>query len=355
MAEPILINGRFLTQPVSGVQRYAREIVRALDQRPDAAERYRLLAPPGADDPRLTRIPLQTVGQGRGHVWEQTALAWAARNGRLLSLCGSGPVMHDRQVVVIHDAAVFRRPEHFRAGYAAFHRALGRRLAARAKLATVSAFSRDELADVLRLPPDTIAVAPNGADHVGRIALDASIIARLGLSGRPYFVALGNLTPNKNIDVMVRALARLPDPAPDLRLVLIGAPVSAIFGRAVEATDPRVILAGRRSDAEAKALLRGARALLFASLYEGFGVPPLEAFANDCPVIASDIPAVREVCADAALHFDPTDDAALAGHMRAVLHGSDPARRAAGRARVAAYRWARSAEILDALAASTSR
>jgi len=352
VAEPILINGRFLTQPVSGVQRYAREILHALDQRPDAAERYRLVAPPGADHPELTRIPVLTVGQGGGHVWEQTALAWAARKGRLLSLCGSGPVTHDRQVVVIHDAAVFRRPEHFHAGYAAFHRALGRRLAARAKLATVSAFSRDELADVLRLRPDAIAVAPNGADHVERIAPDASIIARLGLSGRPYFVALGNLTPNKNIGVMVRALARLSDP--DLRLVLIGAHAS-IFGRAAEAIDPRIILAGRRSDAEAKALLRGARALLFASLYEGFGVPPLEAFANDCPVIASDIPAVHEVCADAALHFDPTDDAALAGHMRAVLHGSDPARRGAGRARVAAYRWARSAEILDALAASTSR
>ena len=88
MAEPLFINGRFLTQPLSGVQRYAREIVRALDRRPGAAERYVLLTPVGADDLKLTKIPIQTVPGGGGHLWEQTALVWAAHHGRLLSLGG---------------------------------------------------------------------------------------------------------------------------------------------------------------------------------------------------------------------------------------------------------------------------
>ncbi|WP_205751280.1 hypothetical protein [Brevundimonas sp. 'scallop'] len=153
MAEPIFINGRFLTQPMSGVQRYARQIVRALDQRPGAAERYVLLTPPGAENLNLLNIPTRKIERAGGHLWEQTALAWTARHGRLLSLGGSGPVLHRRHIVVIHDAAVFRHPEHFRKGYAAFHRALNRILARRARLATVSEFSRRELASVLNLSP----------------------------------------------------------------------------------------------------------------------------------------------------------------------------------------------------------
>lgn len=350
MAEPIFINGRFLTQPMSGVQRYARQIVRALDQRPGAAERYVLLTPPGAENLNLLYIPTRKIERAGGHLWEQTALAWTARHGRLLSLGGSGPVLHRRHIVVIHDAAVFRHPEHFRTGYAAFHCALNRILARRARLATVSEFSRRELASVLNLSPNSIAVAPNSADHLRNITPDPAVIESLVLTPRPYFVALGNLTPNKNLAVAIHALSHLADPA--VRLVLIG-DRPAVFDRSTFPADPRLIFAGRRSDAEITALLGGARALVFPSLYEGFGIPPLEAMTLGCPVIASDIPATREVCADAALYFDPADDAALAAHMAEMLSRPDVARRDAGLRRADHYAWSRSAEVIEALLLST--
>jgi glycosyltransferase involved in cell wall biosynthesis len=351
VAEPIFINGRFLIQPMSGVQRYAREIVRALDRRPGAADRYLLLTPPGAENLNLTRIPVRIVHGGRGHAWEQMTLAWAARNGRLLSLCGASPVLHPRQVVVIHDAAVFCHPEHFRPAYAAFHRILGRLLASRARIATVSHFSRHELATTLHIPAAKITVAPNSADHLRAIKPDPDVVAALDLTDRPYFVALGNLTPNKNIAVTLRPLARIPDPA--VRLVLIGSRPEAIFDAPSLQHDPRLIIAGRCSDAQIVALLTQARGLLFPSLYEGFGIPPLEAFALGCPVIASDIPATREVCADAALYFAPTDDAALAEHMKRLLNETDHARRDAGLRRTELYSWSRSAEVLEHLLLST--
>ena len=226
MDDAILINGRFLTQPLSGVQRYAREIVRALDRLPDAERRYRLMVPSGADPMPLDRIPVRRLSGSGGHLWEQVRLADAARNHRLLSLCGAGPVGHARQAVVIHDAAVFRRPDLFRSRYALAHRVLGRRLAKRARLATVSRFSQAELAAVLNLAPDAIAVAPNSADHLRDIIPDRDILRTLDVSDRRYFVCIGNQTPNKNLAVAVRALARLPDP--DLRLVLVGARLSGV-------------------------------------------------------------------------------------------------------------------------------
>lgn len=335
---------------MSGVQRYARQIVRAVDQRPGAGDRYVLLTPPGAENLNLLNIPTRTIGRTGGHLWEQTALAWTARHGRLLSLGGSGPVLHRRHIAVIHDAAVFRHPEHFRTGYAAYHRTLNRILARQARLATVSDFSRRELASVLNLSPDSIAVAPNSADHLHNITPDPAVIESLGLTMRPYVVALGNLTPNKNLVVAIRAMARLTEPA--VRLVIIG-DRPAVFDRSVFPVDPRLIFAGRRSDAEIAALLGGAQALVFPSLYEGFGIPPLEAMALGRPIIASDIPATREVCADAALYFDPADDAALAAHMSELFSRPDVARRDAGLRRADRYAWSRSAEIIEDLLLST--
>lgn len=261
-------------------------------------------------------------------------------------------MIHPRQTVVIHDAAVFRHPEHFRPAYAFTHRLLGRTLARHVNLATVSRFSRMELSAVLKRPEETIAVASNGADHFARITPDIQAPGRLGLDGRPFFLALGNLAPNKNIPVMIRAMSRLNDP--NVRLVLIGGQDGNVFSR-LHADDPRIILAGRLEDSAVAGLLRKARALIFASLYEGFGIPPLEAFAQGCRVLASDIPAVREVCACAALYFPPHDDAALAALMNASLDAAvDPQWRVIASQCVAAYSWDASAAVLDALV-STSR
>lgn len=334
-----------MAQPTSGVQRYAREIVRALDRRPNASD-YVLLTPDNAAPFPLNTILIRHI-RGTGHIWEQTALSQAARHGALLSLGGSGPILHRRQTVVIHDAAIFRHPEHFRPAYVAAHRLLDRALARRATLATVSQFSRTELGAVLKKPVSAITVAPNGADHFARIAPDLDAASRLGLDGHPFFVALGNLTPNKNIPVMIRAMDRLADP--DLRLVLIGGQDRAVFSHAHN-DDPRIIHAGRLDDAAVAGLLRKARALIFPSLYEGFGIPPLEAFAQGCPVLASNIPAVHEVCGPAALYFAPHDDAALAALMMASLDlPADPQWRAIARQRIAAYSWDASAAVLDAL------
>lgn len=362
----VFLNGRFLSQSLTGVQRYAAEIVGALDRivaagaapEPLADARWVLLTPRVVRQGLTLRaIATRPVGRMSGHAWDQVELALAARGGRLVSLANSGPIAHRRHLVVIHDAQVFRHPEFFNLAYRTLHRGLGHALARTARLATVSAFSRGELASVLRLPPAAIAVVPNSAEHFTRVTPRPAVMAELGLAGRRFFLVLGNLRANKNLAVALAALRRIDDP--EIRLVVVGEGNAGVFGRYLAALDldgdARVILAGRRSDAEIAALFPAAQALIFPSLYEGFGVPPLEAMTFGCPVIASTADAVREVCADAAAYFAPHDAEALAGLMRARLESGPPdeALRERQRSRVRGYAWDRSARrLLDILAAS---
>ena len=357
----IYINGRFLTQTLSGVQRYANEIVRGLDQRVGAgraANPYVILTRHGARDAGLRHIEQRVVGRRGGHVWDQLEFAWAARRGAALCLGATGPVTLRRQLVVIHDAAVQRHPENFGKTYAWVHNTIDRLLARRAHLATVSQFSQRELAEVLRVPSQQIIVAKNGAEHLS-ITPDMKIVDRLHLENTPYFLILGNIAPNKNLAVAIRALARL-QPSP-IRLVAVGRLDGSVFGHGhLPPKGPGLILPGRLDDAEVAGLMRSARALIFPSLYEGFGIPPLEAMANDCPVLASTAQAVQETCGDAAEYFDPHDDRALARWMqRAAEDEAWRAQRiAVGHAQLTRFSWITSADTLadaiEAIACSTS-
>ena len=344
----VFINGRFATQPFSGVQRYAAEIVRALDRQAGtgSGQRFVLLSPRGAPSAGLTNIPQRWIGRVDGHLWDQWHFSRASRRGVAMSLAMSGPIAHPRQLVVIHDAAVHRRPEHFSRPYRLAHQFLERRLARRATIATVSNFSARELAAVLRLPKSSVVLAPNGADHA-YVAPDTRIVERLGLQETPFFLTVGNLTSNKNLSVVLRALGRSADPG--FRVVMVGQQLPTIFGATALGGDPRLILAGRLSDAEVGGLMRSARSLIFPSRYEGFGLPLLEAMASDCPVLSSSCEAAVEVCAGAAEHFDPDDDARLADLMQLALADDGRWRRdriVAGRMRAEQYRWADSAAVL---------
>lgn len=349
-ARTVYVNGRFLTQPVSGVQRYAGEIVARLDDRVGAGgarARYVLLCPRDARHAGLRHIEQREVGRFSGHLWDQIDFARAARQGVALGLAATGPVVLSRQIVVIHDAAVQRHPELFSRNYVRAHRFIDGMLARRAQLGTVSEFSRQELADVLHVPAASIMVAGNGAEHLN-VAVDDGAVDRLELRDAPFFLVLGNITPNKNLALAIRAIGSLhPTPA---RLVAVGRLEPSVFGSgSLPPLGDNVILAGRLSDEEVAGLMRRAKALVFPSLYEGFGIPPLEAMANDCPVLASTAAAVRETCGTAADFFDPTDAEALAALMRHALEddGTWRARRIAeGRERLRAFSWERSATAL---------
>lgn len=345
----IFINGRFYTQPFSGVQRYAFEIVKAMDTLVADAPSAEivLLCPEGTPPAGLSAIEQRIVGKYHGHLWDQLSFAGAARGGIAVSLTSTTPMLAQKSLVVIHDAGVFRHPEFFSRQYRLVHKLLGRRAAARSRLGTVSQFSARELSHTLNVPYEAIVVAPNGAEHL-KITPDHGIIDRLGLRGVAFFLTLGNFTPNKNVAVAIRAVNRLDNPA--IKLVAVGNTRVDIFGNdGLPLQSDNVVLPGRLDDAEVAGLMAHAKALIFPSIYEGFGIPPLEAMSNSCPVLASTAEAVMEVCADAADYFAPHDDAELARLMALLLSEDDVARQGRiqrGHLRVECYRWRDSARIL---------
>ncbi|MEF2554110.1 glycosyltransferase family 1 protein [Aurantimonas sp. A2-1-M11] len=345
------INGRFLAQPMSGVQRYAREILREFDlllsERIDIARNLEveLVLPPDAGDaPALTAIGTRKAGRLRGHAWEQATLPRHVRGG-LVSLCNTGPLAVGRQILCIHDLNTRTFPESysrsFRWAYGVLLPALGRTVAT---VATVSNYSAGQISSFGIFPEDKILVAPNGHEHAAGWK-PAHSAATLGAASRDTIVVLGSSIPHKNVALILSMADRLSTAG--LRLAVVGDLDSRVFNSAgIAAQAGNVIRLGRLTDSELAALLRDSLCLAFPSFVEGFGLPPLEAMALGCPVVVSDRASLPEICGNAALYAAPDDPDAWFERLVRLRH--DPRLRiqmiAGGRARLALFRWRSSAE-----------
>lgn len=353
---PLFINGRFLGQDVTGIQRYGRETLVCMDEQLAATGLYRsfgpvtILAPQNTPNPGLCNIRFQTVGHLSGHAWEQTELAWHARSGLLFTFGFTGPLIHPWQVTTVHDAGVVRVPEAYTAKFRLWYTFMVRSLVKRAPLTlAVSQFSKQEAITCFGAPADRVGVTTEGWQHLDKVQADERVLDKHQLRGQPFVLAVSSANPNKNFGSIVKALSLLGPKAP--RCVVAGATNSAIFQQTAD-TSEHMIKLGYVSDGELKALYQHASCFVFPSFYEGFGIPPLEAMSSGCPVIASTAAAVQETCGDAALYFDPHHPEQLAQKLTDFFN--DPAMASAmtqaGRTRAAQYAWHQSASLnLDML------
>lgn len=339
----IALNGRFLTQGLTGVQRYAREIARALDALVAAQEAppIRLLAPPGTEG--LEEFPAlapRIVGSRSGQFWEQIDLPRALSGEFLLNLGNTAPILAaSHQAVVIHDAGVFDTPESYSWQFRTWYRTLQRLLVfRRARILSVSEFSADRIAANLGKRPEGVTL--EGGEHILRAPADAAILGKHGLTPQGYALVVGTGAAHKNLAALRDAIGALG--ARGLVLAVAGAKDAGVFRQEGGADlDAHIRPLGRVSDAELRALYESALCLVFPSRYEGFGLPPVEAMWCGCPVVASRIGAVAEVCGDAALWFDAARPESLGEAIGKLADDAEfrASVAASGRHRTARFSW----------------
>jgi glycosyltransferase involved in cell wall biosynthesis len=287
--------------------------------------------------------------------WEQAYLPLARRKDFILNLCNLGPLFHHDSATLIHDAQVYSAPESYSLSFRLWYKFLFFFIGRRHKLiVTVSEFSRKELVHYGVASADKIVVVHNGCDHVLQVRPDERQLATLNLEPKRYVLALANTQKHKNVAMLLKAFAK-PE-LKDVTLVLFGGASKGDFENLGHAVPPNVRFAGRVTDPELVGLMANAGALAFPSLTEGFGLPPLEAMALGCPVVAAPFGALPEVCGEAALYADPFDADAWSQKIRTVL--DDEATRealiSAGRRQADIFTWKQAARnLFDAVRAVT--
>ncbi|BDX34501.1 glycosyl transferase family 1 [Mycobacterium antarcticum] len=298
------VNGKWLAQRVTGTQRYATEVVRAIIATESAP--LVLHVPAGAVVPEwLQESELVDVRRApvAGVLFEQIYLPIVSAGHTLLNFAGPAPIMKRRQLVTMHDAAPFRWPQTYTKAFVAFYRVMYTLLGRWAQqLVTVSHFSARELNDVLRIPLSRFVVAGCSAD-----ALSSVVPVRPDLDvSHPFYLVVGTLAVHKNLPAPVQALV-----ASGRSVVVVGASGDRQAFSQSSTMPQGTVIAGHLDDSELAWLYQNARALIFPSKYEGFGLPPLEAQKLGCPVVTSFAAALPEVVAQAGLYFDPDDPATL--------------------------------------------
>jgi glycosyltransferase involved in cell wall biosynthesis len=235
------------------------------------------------------------------------------------------PSRHGRAIVTIHDLFFFRQPElttaEIRRDYATLVKTHARRADA---LITVSQTTADDVQKELGIPKERIEVVPNGfdAENFAPRPEEEQIAHRYDLPAH-FLLAVATFDPRKNLPRLVEAVGLLNEHGWDGVLILVGGEgmdepqVDSKVTRL--GLESRVRKLGYVSPADLPAIYRRARALVTPSLWEGFGLPLLEAMACRVPVVASDIPAHREVAGEAALYVDPVDPASIASGVERVL------------------------------------
>jgi glycosyltransferase involved in cell wall biosynthesis len=277
-----VVNGRFLQQRPGGLQRTARSLLEALQP----LLPLEVVAP--APDPLADVVRAAPPGRGGGQVWEQVLLPRQAHGRSVLSLANTAPLISRRSTVIVHDLAPLVGPQWFHPSMRVYGRlvlAVARRSAL---TVTVSTSVQQEL---LARGVRRVEVVRPAVDPLFRPA-PAQEVAQVQAQHGRYVVLVGWADPRKDLATALAAHLSVVDRHPH-RLLLVGAG-RGVFTPVRPPAAPSVSVLEHIGDQQLRALLTGAEVLLYPSLYEGFGLPPLEAAACGTPSIVSDLPVLRE-------------------------------------------------------------
>ena len=325
MAGEAVINGRFLTRRVSGVERYGREILRCME-----------------DQSRVE----STLQQGwRGHAWEQFILPMRLNQESVLwSPANTGPLIVRRQALTIHDLSPLEHPEWFHASFASWYRLFLPILARRVqRVFTPSEYVKQKV--IRRFGITAVHVTPNGVDH-SLFHPDAKQ-TRLDLP-RKYILFVGTLERRKNLNRLLQAWDEIRPDFREVWLIIVGVSGNVFKPIQVSREMEQVRFLGYVDDETLAGLYANASLFVLPSQDEGFGLPALEAMASGTPVMVSDGGALPELVGDAGIVFclsDPNDLKNKLGESLRNAKGRAVCREK-GFERAKDFSWQRTAEIV---------
>lgn len=298
------INGLFLTQRMTGVHRYAFEIVSKLDKMV-SKHSLKIIAPVGADyNLHFENIEVIQYGKLKGIPWEQINFCSYLRKKNLIgvNLCNEQPLFSPG-IICIHDIAYKTHPAFFPTLHGrlsvAWHRILFRQ-ACRSyfPILTVSQFSKQSIVKVYGVLPDKVHVIGNAWQHMQRFELDSAILSKHDLKPGSFYFTLGNININKNTKWIVDYAQEHPEE----QFVLSG-PKAKVSNIDIEVDNIKYL--GYLSDEEIKTLYQSCKAFIFPSIHEGFGIPPLEALSQGAEIIVSNTTSLPEIFEESAHYIDP--------------------------------------------------
>jgi len=316
----LVINTRFLTQKITGTQRFAIEVAKCLKK---MYAEVIFISPKNIIHYDLAKeLDVKRIGINTGHIWEQVDLPLYLKKLRtpiLLNLVNTAPLFYNKNIVTIHDLAFLRYPQWFSSSFAFFYRFLIPKIAKSSiKILTVSNFSKSEIVEILKIPPDRVEVVYNGVDE--KFFFYRKLENERYEGRKNYILSVSSLNPRKNLKNLLLAFKKLN--LKEYKLVLVGSS-DRIFAD-VNVKDllkgiRNVEFKGYINDEQLRKLYSEALVFVYPSLYEGFGLPPLEAMAAGTPVVVSQIPSIEEVCKDAAIYINPYDVNSIAeGILEAI-------------------------------------
>ena len=313
----IVINGRFLTQKLTGVQRYALEITKSLDKIISHFScLIELVVPSSISDenlPHLSNIKIIKYGKKNGIKWEQFELSKYIRSQKALGLhlCNSVPFFAPKGIACVHDITYKVNPQFITTKHLFLAKCWHLfqykiTIKKSIKVTTVSEYSRQEIIREYKINPGKISVIYNGWQHFNpQIDGSDDLSSFPSLCDKEYYFSLATMAKNKNFPWIVQAAKKYPQ---KIFAVAGNVNVQQLGNNLGNELPSNLITLGYISDNDAKILMKHCKAFLFPSLYEGFGIPPLEALSMGVPVICSNAACLPEVFMDCVHYINPNQE-----------------------------------------------
>lgn len=319
----VVVNARFLTQHMTGVQRYAVEI--CLELKKMMGDDVVFVTPSNIEQKEYAeQLSAEIVGSHKGHIWEQWDLVRYLKqhgNPLLLCLCNTAPLYYDNKIVTVHDVAFEAYPQTFSKAFLYSYRFLIPRIMKSAlRVITVSQFSKEEIVKYYGIEEDKISVVFNAVGASFKHQQDQT------LECERYLLAVSSLNYRKNFIAVLESFDVFVTDNPEIKLYIIGDLQNSSFKNVdIEQykKNPNIKFLGRVSDKELVRYYSNALAFVYPSLYEGFGIPPLEAQNCECPVLVADIPPLHEVVGESGIYCNPFDVKDIALGMKKIVLQSE--------------------------------